>query len=94
MTDHLLLSALKGVTVFLGTLIALLGYVAFWRYGSKLMLYISVGFGLLTIGSVVGGILFEILIMPLDEAHAVESLVTLLGLALLAYHLRPPLGGG
>ncbi len=89
MTDYVLLSLFKGVTVFLGTLIALLSYVAFRRFGTRLMLYISIGFGLLTAGSIIEGLLFEVYRMPLDTAHMIESSVTLVGLLVLAYHLKP-----
>ncbi|MFQ5838137.1 MAG: hypothetical protein ACE5HJ_05075 [Thermoplasmata archaeon] len=89
MTEHLLLSAIKGLAVFLGTVISLFGYVAFRRYGSKLMLYISVGFALITLGTVTEGILFEFVRTPLDVAHFVESSIVLVGLLVLAYHLRP-----
>lgn len=94
MTEHYLLSGFKGLIVFLGTIIALLSFVAYRRYGSNLMLYISIGFVLLTLGSVVEGVLFEVFGTPLDQAHLVESLITLTGLLVLAYHLRPSVGGG
>ncbi len=89
MTFHLLLSAAKGAIVLLGSLIALLSYAAFRAHGARLMLYISIGFVLVTLGSVVEGILFEVLGAPLDLAHVVESSTILAGLLVLVYHLRP-----
>lgn len=94
MTEHLLLSGIKGLIVFLGMTIALLSFVAYRRYRSALMLYIFVGFLMLTAGSVVEGILFEVFGTPLDMAHLVESSITLVGLLVLVYHLRPARGGG
>lgn len=94
MTEHILLSGLKGLIVFLGTTIALLSFVAYRRYGTRLMLYTFAGFLILTLGSVTEGILFEIVHTPLDLAHLIESSITLMGLLVLAYHLRPSRGGG
>lgn len=94
MVEHLLLSAFRGAAVFLGTLIAFLGFLVFRRYRSRLMLYISVGFGILTLGAVLEGILFEVFALPLDQAHLVESSVTLAALLTLAYSLNLRRGGG
>ncbi len=94
MVEHLILSALRGAAVFLGTLIAFLGYLVFRRYRSRLMLYISVAFGILTLAAVLEGILFEVFAFPLDQAHLVESSVTLVALLTLVYRLNFRKGGG
>lgn len=93
MVDLILLRALQGIGVVLGALIGGLSYVTFRRHGAPLMLYIAIGFILLTLGLLVEGVLFELLAVSLDTAHLVESTVTLAGLMLLAYHLMPGRGG-
>ncbi len=94
MSFHLFLGALKGVIVLLGSMIALLSYLAYRSQKASLMLYIAIGFGLLTLGSVIEGILFEILGAPLDHAHVVESATVLVGFLVLTYRLRPVTRGG
>ncbi len=94
MVDLTLLRALQGSGVVLGSLIGALSYVAFRKHRSTLMLYIAVGFLLLTLALLIEGILFELLGTSLDVAHLVESTVTLVGLMLLAYHLMPGRGDG
>lgn len=93
MTYHLLLVLIKIVIVVLGSLIAALAYVAYREHGSRLMLFISIGFGLITLGSVIEGVLFEFLAAPLDLAHVVESAIILAGLLVLVYYLQPIRGG-
>ncbi len=94
MVDLTLLRALQGIGVVLGALIGALSYVAFRKHRATLMLYIAVGFLLLTLALLIEGILFELLRTSLEVAHLVESTVTLAGLMLLAYHLMPGRGGG
>lgn len=92
MTLHLLLVALRGVVVLVGTFIALLSYVAYRTQGARSMLYIAVGFVFLTLGSVMEGVLLQIFHTSLDVAHLVESATTLVGLLFLVYHLGPRRG--
>ncbi len=87
--ELLLLRVLQGVGVILGGLIAGLSYVAYRRHGAGLMIFIAFGFGLLTVGLLIEGLLFELFAISLDMAHLVESTVTLAGLMVLAYYLMP-----
>ncbi len=94
MVEHLLLGTLRGAAAFIGTLITLLSYTSNRRYQSRLMLHVSIGFGILTTGIVLEGIMFEFLNVSLDVAHLYESSITLIALLVLAYHLGLRRGGG
>ncbi len=94
MVEHLLLGTLRGVAAFTGTLITLLSYTANRRHQSRLMLHVSIGFGILTAGIVLEGIMFELFDVSLDAAHLYESTITLAALLLLAYHLGLRRGEG
>ncbi len=94
MVEHLILSAFRGATALLGALITVLSYLVFRRHRTRLMLYISIGFGILTLGAVLEGVLFEAFAIPLDQAHLVESSVTLAALMTFAYFLGWRSGGG
>ncbi len=94
MAEHWVLSALRGAAVVLGFAVAFLSYLAYRRYGSKLLLSLTLGFGILALGAVVEGLLFEVFAFPLDQAHLLESTITLAALLTLALRLNWPRGGG
>ncbi|MFQ5908254.1 MAG: hypothetical protein ACE5JE_05455 [Thermoplasmata archaeon] len=89
MVDHPFLVAAKVTVLLLGTAIALLSYLAYRRNGGAIMLALSVGFGLIALGSFIEGLLFELLSWDLATVHLVESAFVLAGLATLAIVLRP-----
>jgi len=76
------------LALFLGLSIVLLSYVAYARMRSRMMLYISVGFGLVTLGTLIEGLLFEFLGYSLEQVHMVQLAITLTGLLTLLYALR------
>ena len=89
MVEHLLLVTVKSVVLLLGSAIALLAFLAYRRTGERLMLFLSVGFLFLAVGSFAEGLLFEILALDLATVHIVESAFVLAGLGTLALLLRP-----
>lgn len=87
MQDILLLRALKMVIVLLGTVLVYLGIKGYRRRRSKDMIFLSLGFGLITAGSVAAGILFEFLGFELIEVSIVESIMVIAGFSSLVYSI-------
>ena len=85
MTDHWVLVALRIGIVAVGSLAGLwslrLGLRRRERLGTYLLL--AAGFGLLTLGSVVEGVLFEFGGWALSDAHVAEAVVTASGFVLV-----------
>jgi len=85
MTDHWLLVALRIGIVAVGSLVGLwslrLGLRRRERRATYLLL--AAGFGLLTLGSVVEGVLFEFAGWALSDAHVAEAVVTAAGFVLI-----------
>ncbi len=85
MTDHWVLVALRLGIVAAGSLVGLwslrLGLRRRERPGTYFLL--SAGFGLLTLGSVIEGVLFEFAGWMLSDAHVAEAAVTSAGFVLV-----------
>jgi hypothetical protein len=84
-TDHWVLVALRIGIVAVGSLAGLwslrLGLRRRERRGTYLLL--AAGFGLLTLGSVVEGVLFEFAGWALSDANVAEAVVTAAGFVLV-----------
>jgi hypothetical protein len=52
------------------------------------MLFGASGFGMLGVASLVEGAIYEVLGVPLEEAHAFRSTLTALGLVILLYSIH------
>ena len=79
--------ATKTVTLGLGALIAYLSYKAYARTGEPALRALSVGFAAVTLGAVAGGVID--LVLPLGFLYGVlvQSLLTLVGFAVITYSL-------
>ena len=83
----LALRTLKFAIVVLGTMLVYLGIKGYLRTRSKAMVFLSLGFGLITAGSVAAGILFEFLGYQFVDVSIVESIMVLVGFATLIYSI-------
>ncbi|MFQ5790033.1 MAG: hypothetical protein ACE5JL_03830 [Dehalococcoidia bacterium] len=85
MTDHTLLVALRLSIVAVGSLVTLWSLRAALRSLGHRVTYIllGLGFGLLTLGAVVEGILFEFAGWGLVSVHTVEAFLTATGFAVV-----------
>lgn len=92
---HLELVAAKVVTVLLGFAIAVTAYRGYHRHGSWPMLYLAVGFAVISVGSVVEGVLFDVVGIPLDDAGAIQTVIVAVGMLVVLYslHADAPLWG-
>jgi uncharacterized membrane protein len=85
MEDIFVLRVLKLVIVLLGSVLVYLGVKGYRRKRTKDMIFLTVGFALVTAGSVAAGVLFEFLGFQLIEVEIVESTMVILGFASLIY---------
>ncbi len=83
----LILRIVKILLVLLGGVVVWLSGRAWRRNQSSAMLFLAVGFALITAGSVVAGVLFEFLGYGLVEVSITESVVQLLGFGMIIYSI-------
>ena len=83
--ELLLLRALKSLIGVLGLLLAYLSIKAYRKSKSKNMLFLSIGFGIITVGSILAGLSFEFLGFSLLQVNIVESLMILVGFIMVLY---------
>ena len=87
--NHLdsLVLVLKTLTLALGGLITYQALKAYRRTLSPALRSLTIGFGLVTLGSLLAGFVDQIVGLPTDVALVVESLLTVLGFAVILYSL-------
>lgn len=85
--ELLLLRALKTLIGVLGLLLAYLSLKAYRKSKSKNMLFLSIGFGIITVGSILAGLSFEFLGFTLLQVNIVESLMILVGFIMVMYSI-------
>jgi uncharacterized membrane protein len=87
MQDIYLLRFLKLIIVLLGTVLVYLGLKGYRKSRRKDMIFLALGFALITAGSVAAGVLFEFLGFELVDVEIVESAMVILGFASLIYSI-------
>ncbi|MBI2126457.1 MAG: hypothetical protein HYU02_03970 [Thaumarchaeota archaeon] len=75
------------IIVALGSVITYLGFRAYRKRQNKGMLFISLGFTLITGGSLIAGVLFEFLGYSLLQVEVTAALATSMGFSLLVYSI-------
>ena len=81
------LRIVKIVLVLMGAVVVWLSGQAWRRNKSSAMLFLSIGFALITAGSVAAGVLFEFLRYGLLEVSIAEGIVQLLGFGMIIYSI-------
>lgn len=81
------LAAVKTLILLVGSLITYLAFKAYRRTRQRALGYLAVGFGLVTLGLVLAGLLYELLGVALMTGVLLESLLMLVGFAIIAYSL-------
>jgi uncharacterized membrane protein (DUF441 family) len=77
----------KLVALVLGTFIVYLAYTGYRRNRSKPLLYVALGFGLITAGTIAEGVLYVILGSQLLAAIATGTAVTVIGFIVIIYSI-------
>lgn len=83
----IILRVLKLVIVVLGAVLVYLGVKGYLRTRHKGMIFLSLGFGLITAGSFAAGILFEFLGFQFVDVSIVESIMVVVGFGTLIYSI-------
>ncbi|SEO96880.1 hypothetical protein SAMN04487948_10956 [Halogranum amylolyticum] len=78
--------AKTGILV-LGGLITYFSYRAYQRTGARPLRLLAVGFGIVTFGSLLGGVLDQIVGIELATSVLIDSLLTLVGFVVIFYSL-------
>ncbi|MFB6154134.1 MAG: hypothetical protein ABEJ27_07780 [Halodesulfurarchaeum sp.] len=82
-----LIVALKTLTFLLGGLITYFAYKAYRRTHAAALRFLAVGFAIVTLGSMLAGIVDLVLTLSRDFAITVESGLTVIGFAVIVYSL-------
>jgi hypothetical protein len=84
---HIELVIAKLITVALGLLITYQAYRGYRVHGSEPMLYVAVGFLLITVGAVIEGVLFEVFELSIFVAGAIQTTLVAAGMLVVLYSL-------
>ncbi|RQH01836.1 DUF7521 family protein [Natrarchaeobius oligotrophus] len=84
------LAVVKTLLLVVGGVITFFAYRAYRRTRQSPLGYLAVGFGLVTAGLVLAGMLYEILGVALGTGLLLESLLMLAGFLVIAYSLYAP----
>lgn len=84
---HQALVAAKIVTMGIGFLIAYQAFLGYRRLHSQAMLFVGVGFFLISLGSVIEGVLFEFLHIGIYVAGAIQTTIVAAGMLSVLYSL-------
>ncbi|MFB6137750.1 MAG: hypothetical protein ABEJ42_05340 [Halobacteriaceae archaeon] len=87
MTHEVLITVLKSVTLVLGGSITFYAYKAYTRTGSSALRALAIGFGTVTLGAILAGIVDQLLAVEPRLALVAESLFTTIGFAVILYSL-------
>lgn len=79
--------AFKTITLLLGALITYFAYRAFQRTGRSSLRTLSVGFGVVTAGSLLAGVMDRFLASAFRLGLLVESALVAVGFAVIVYSL-------
>lgn len=77
----------KLIVVALGFLIAFQAFRSYRRGNGQPMLYVAIGFVFISVGSVIEGLLFELDLVSIYQAGAVQAVVSAIGMLFVLYSL-------
>lgn len=84
---HIELVIAKLVTVILGLLIAVKAHKGYRKHGSQPMRYVAIGFLFISVGSVIEGILFDVVGLSIFLAGTIQTAVVAVGMLVVLYSL-------
>lgn len=89
MTQHITTAVLvlKTLTLILGGMITFYSYQAYRRTASRALRALALGFGLVTLGALLAGIVDQLIAVDPGFALVVESAFTTVGFAIILYSL-------
>ena len=84
---HIELVIAKLITIGLGLLITKQAYRGYKAYGSEPMLYVAIGFLFISIGSVIEGLLFDVVGLSIFLAGTIQTALVAMGMLVILYSL-------
>jgi len=85
----------KLIALILGSFIVYLAYKGYRRNAAKPLLYTSIGFALITLGTIAEGVLYVVVQTDIMPALATGTMITVLGFIVIIYSIyavkSPPL---
>jgi hypothetical protein len=84
---HIELVIAKLITVGLGLLITTQAYRGYRAYGSEPMLYVAIGFLFISVGSVIEGVLFDVVGLSIFLAGTIQTSLVAIGMLVILYSL-------
>ena len=75
------------IALFLGAFIVYLAYRGYKRNASKPLLFVALGFALITAGTLLEGLMFVILGSDILAAIAIEGVLTVIGFVAIIYSI-------
>lgn len=82
-----LVIALKTLTLVLGGVITYFAFKAYRRTGSPALRSLAIGFGVVTLGAILAGLADQVFTVNRDLVLVIESALTVIGFAAIAYSL-------
>lgn len=82
-----IVTVIKLVALVLGTFIVYLAYKGYRRNTSKPLLYVALGFALITAATIVEGILYVIVGSDLLVALFISTIITVIGFVAIIYSI-------
>lgn len=86
-TGHLELIIAKFIVVSIGSLIAHQAYRGYRRSNVRPMLFVSIGFVFISVGSVIEGILYELDVLTIYQASTIQTGIVTIGMLFVLYSL-------
>lgn len=86
-TAHIELVIAKLIVVSLGLLIAYQAHRSYRRSNGRPMLFVSIGFLFISVGSVIEGILYEFDVLSIYQASAIQTGIVAIGMVFVLYSL-------
>lgn len=81
------LAVVKTLVLVVGGIITYFAFKAYRRTRQRALGMLASGFGIVTLGLVMAGLLYEVLNVPLVTGVLIESVLALVGFAIIAYSL-------
>ena len=88
--EHLFLLSVRALVMLFGLVIVYLSYKSYKKTQSRSLKFVSAGFTLVTLGSVIESLIYGLGFTDLLIAQSAESLIVLAGFAVLIYSLYVP----
>lgn len=79
--------AFKSLTLVLGGLVTFFSYRAFQRTGSDALRALAIGFGVVTAGAFLGGVLHQFTGIGFETSVLVQTVLTTVGFGVIVYSL-------